>query len=588
MSLDRYLNKSCLILLVDDTPDNLRLLSKILEAQGFKVRKTVSGKMAIQAAQMEPPDLILLDINMPEINGYEVCKQLKLQENTANIPIIFISALDQTADKIRAFETGGVDYITKPFQELEVLARVRNQLIIYQQQQQLTIQNKQLQQEISERQAALRDRKQVEAALQALNRCFEKQLVERTTQLQQALEFEERLKRITDKVRDSLDEKQIWQVAVEELTVGLELDYCYSSICDIESKTFAIAYEYKNQNNSYLARDWINSLILLPELCQTLLPEQTTQFCWCESKWLQKNNCKYAILFCPILDEQGILGNLWLFKPRAKAFDELEVRLVKQVANHCAIALHQARLYQAAQVQVQELQKLNQLKDDFLGCISHELRTPIANIKSLIQLLETELTISNAQSKTMSECFVTLHEECESELKLIQDLLDLQYLGAESYPLQLTTLDLHDWIPHTLEAFLNKCQQQQKNLQIHLASDLPLLTTDMSSLGRILHELVNNACKYTPVGETINVTACQKDGMLHISVSNSGVEIPEVELSRIFDKFYRIPNTGRFISKGTGLGLALVKKLVEHLSGSISAESQAGQICFTVVLPIIS
>lgn len=152
----------CQILIVDDNPDNLRLLSKILESNGFKVKKTMSGKIAIQAAKIEPPDLILLDINMPDMNGYEVCQQLKSQEKTAQIPIIFISALDQTRDKIIAFEIGGVDYITKPFQELEVLARVKSQLIIYQQKQQLIQQNQLLQQEIQERQ-------KVEAALLEAN-----------------------------------------------------------------------------------------------------------------------------------------------------------------------------------------------------------------------------------------------------------------------------------------------------------------------------------------------------------------------------------------------------------------------------------
>ncbi|MBD2291928.1 PleD family two-component system response regulator [Anabaena sphaerica FACHB-251] len=150
------------ILIVDDNPDNLRLLSKMLESKGFKIKKTVSGEIAIHAAKIEPPDLILLDINMPDMNGYEVCRQLKSQEKTANIPIIFISALDQTTDKIMAFEMGGVDYITKPFQELEVLARVKNQLIIYQQHQQLIEQNQKLHQEIKVRQ-------KVEEALLAAN-----------------------------------------------------------------------------------------------------------------------------------------------------------------------------------------------------------------------------------------------------------------------------------------------------------------------------------------------------------------------------------------------------------------------------------
>lgn len=139
------------ILLVDDNPDNLRLLSKILEAHGNRVRKSLSGKMALQATHREPPDLILLDINMPEMSGYDVCQQLKASEQTRDIPVIFISALDQLDDKIRAFELGGADYITKPFQEQEVLMRVRNQILIQQQRKQLLQQNQRLELEIQER-----------------------------------------------------------------------------------------------------------------------------------------------------------------------------------------------------------------------------------------------------------------------------------------------------------------------------------------------------------------------------------------------------------------------------------------------------
>ncbi|MEH2048631.1 GGDEF domain-containing response regulator [Nostoc sp.] len=139
------------ILVVDDTPDNLRLLAKMLELQGYTIRKSLNGRMALQAAERHPPDLILLDINMPEMNGYEVCQQLKASKITNHIPIIFISALDQINDKLQAFELGGQDYITKPFQELEVLMRVKNQLLIKQQHQQLLEQNQSLEGEIQER-----------------------------------------------------------------------------------------------------------------------------------------------------------------------------------------------------------------------------------------------------------------------------------------------------------------------------------------------------------------------------------------------------------------------------------------------------
>jgi diguanylate cyclase (GGDEF)-like protein len=130
------------ILIVDDVPENLRLLSRMLECHGYRVRRSISGKLALQAARLEPPNLILLDINMPEMDGYEVCYQLKNHESTADVPVIFISALDQMGHKLQAFDLGAVDYITKPFQEQEVLARVRAQLTI-QQQRQLLIQHNQ-------------------------------------------------------------------------------------------------------------------------------------------------------------------------------------------------------------------------------------------------------------------------------------------------------------------------------------------------------------------------------------------------------------------------------------------------------------
>lgn len=146
------------LLIVDDTPDNLRLIAKILESEGYVVRKALNGKMALQGALRQPPDLILLDITMPHINGYDVCRQLKAAPQTAPIPIIFISALNQIQDKVLAFETGGSDYITKPFQDQEILMRVKNQLLIQQQQQELETQrqllvtkNRQLEQEVQER-----------------------------------------------------------------------------------------------------------------------------------------------------------------------------------------------------------------------------------------------------------------------------------------------------------------------------------------------------------------------------------------------------------------------------------------------------
>ncbi|MEA5508825.1 response regulator [Crocosphaera sp. UHCC 0190] len=125
------------ILIVDDKPENLRVLDKMLTDKGYNVRKAINGNLALMSAQSTSLDVILLDIKMPEMDGYEVCEKPKTNPKTQDIPVIFVSALDETFNKIKAFELGGVDYITKPFQPEEVIARIENQLTIQRQKKQL-------------------------------------------------------------------------------------------------------------------------------------------------------------------------------------------------------------------------------------------------------------------------------------------------------------------------------------------------------------------------------------------------------------------------------------------------------------------
>ncbi|MBD2199251.1 MULTISPECIES: hybrid sensor histidine kinase/response regulator [Calothrix] len=587
------------ILLVDDTPDNLRLLSKMLELQGYTVRKSLNGRMALQAAQRDPPDLILLDINMPEMNGYEVCQKLRTLEGTPKIPIIFISALDEVNDKIRAFELGGQDYITKPFQELEVLARIRNQLFIQQHRQRL-------EEEIQERQHA-------QTQLQLLNSDLERQVELRTSELQQSLNFAATVKRISDKVRDSLDPHQILQSAVEELAIALQVNCCDAVLYDRQSANIRYQYAMSGEtvNQSHMLY-----LTETPEIYQQL--QQQRSYCaFCQIP-RTANSQNSAILACSIFDdrveETGILGDLWLFKNNQAIFSDIEVKLVQQVANQCAIALRQARLYAAAQSQIQELQRINQLKDDFLNTVTHELRSPIANMKMMIQLLSSllepedkptaEIYPSFYQDSQTVQYLTVLQENCDRELQLLEDILSLQHLEARTYPQQQTNINLQYLMLHIIEPFERLIHNQQQSFKVNLAPELPTINIDSFSLSRIITELLNNAWKYTPPGEKISldVSVCedktakpqriqhprqQQSSCLQIIVSNTGVEISPEELPRIFDKFYRIPNQDPWKHSGTGLGLTLVKKLVEYMNGLIWAESKNHQTKFILQFPFV-
>lgn len=150
------------ILIVDDTLPNLRLLSSMLTEHGYEVRGVPNGPMALTVARSGPPDIILLDINMPGMSGYEVCQQLKATPETRDIPIIFISALGEVLDKVRAFSVGGVDYITKPFQIEEILVRIKTHLTMRNLQRELQQANDELARVNAALQAEITRRQQME------------------------------------------------------------------------------------------------------------------------------------------------------------------------------------------------------------------------------------------------------------------------------------------------------------------------------------------------------------------------------------------------------------------------------------------
>ncbi len=421
------------------------------------------------------------------------------------------------------------------------------------------------------------ERKQTEVALHQLTVNLESLVAERTAQLQQALEFEATLKRITDKVRDSLDESQILQTVVQELAVVLGATCCNTALYNIEKGSSTICYEYATLNPQAQARTI--QIEAFPEIYQQILQGQYCQFCSIIPNPIRG---RVAMLTCPIIDDRGVLGDLWLINQPDYAYNELEIRLVQQVANQCAIAIRQAQLYQAVKAQVESLQKLNALKDDFLSTVSHELRTPLSNMKMALSMLK----LTRSSEEKSQRYLEILTSECNRETELVNDLLDLQRLEAESYLLlPRETVSLQDFLPSIIAPFQVRIGERQQLLQIHLPPDLPELVTDRTSLERILVELLNNACKYTPAGGEIIFSVDYKSAQLttQFCISNT-TEIPAAYLLRIFDKFYRIPNADPWRQGGTGLGLALVQKLVNLLKGTISVESSGGWTTFTLEL----
>ena len=180
------------VLIVDDLPDNLRVLSATLGQKGYEVRCAKNGAMALRAAISAPPDLILLDVKMPDMNGYEVCQQLKASPATQDVPVIFMSALDDVLDKVKAFEVGAVDYIIKPFQVEEVLARIKSQLALQAAKAEIRLLNAELEQRVQQR----------TAQLATANQLLQREITNRKRTEQWLQESETRLESILDTLEE--------------------------------------------------------------------------------------------------------------------------------------------------------------------------------------------------------------------------------------------------------------------------------------------------------------------------------------------------------------------------------------------------
>ena len=544
--------RSGTILIVDDTPDNLLVLFSYLEEQGFKVLLAEDGQTALHIARAKAPDLILLDVLMPGMDGFETCCRLKAEPMTQEIPVIFLTALSETVNKVQGFKLGGVDYITKPTEQEEVLVRIQTHLHLRQMRQALVKQSQ--------------------------------TLARQNQKLQQAWDFEAVVRRATEKIRDSLDEKQILATATQELAEVLDLSSCQIELYDSEQTTATIAYEHtvtlpKCQGISRDIKEF-------PELYQQLLQKRPLQLVEPIPEF-NPQGIQVNRLACPIFDDRGIIGNLWGLRPPSEVFTTLEIRLMQQVADQCAIAIRQARLHQAANQQVEELAKLNQLKDDFLKTISHELKAPVSSIQLAVETMET--LINNKQnlekSKTFKRVLKIFYESCERQKQLVDDLLTLCYIDAKAKTVELEIIDLHLWIPDLTQLYLQRTQNQKQQLILDLVAEKLEVAVDPLILERIVRELLHNACKYTPADQVITIQTEANESEISLCVINTGVEIPIKEQKLIFNQFYRIPNNDPWKYGGTGLGLTLIQKLATMLDATVDVQSDSKQTVFCIRFP---
>ncbi|MFB8787885.1 MAG: adenylate/guanylate cyclase domain-containing protein [Potamolinea sp.] len=415
-SLTNFINLTKdVILIVDDTPTNLGMLCDFLNDSSFEVLVAIDGESAIEQAIYAQPNLILLDVLMPGIDGFETCRRLKANHSTQAIPVIFMTALGETGDKVKGFQVGAIDYVTKPIQPEEVVARITNHLTIQKLQNQLQKQNLQLRQEVKDRQQA-------------------EELV------RQQVERERLLSEISQRIRKSLNLAKILNTTVSEVRQLLQTDRVllyqffedWSGIVAVESVS---TKELSILNTTITDPCFRESSTQLYQQGRILVTEDiyTAGMTACHVDFLANFKVR-ANLVVPILQGENLWGLLIAHQCSGpRQWEQFEVDLLKQLSTSIAIAIQQGQLHQRLRRQNQVLVALAKSKTVSHGDLNSTLR---------------QVTEAAAQTLEISQVSVWLYSRDYSKIHCL-DLFDRSTnlhthgseLSAQDYPIYFQALE---------------------------------------------------------------------------------------------------------------------------------------------------
>ncbi|MCC3602513.1 MAG: response regulator [Microcoleus sp. PH2017_29_MFU_D_A] len=461
------------ILVVDDTPQNLRLLAGILSDKGYQVRPVPNGKLALSAAQKMPPDIVLLDIMMPDMDGYEVCQRLKDSEVTKDIPVIFISAINDVMDKVKAFAVGGVDFITKPFQVEEVLARIETHLKICSLQQSLQEKNQDLATAIYQLQAT-----------------------------QEHLIQSEKM------------------AALGQLIAGIAHE--------INTPLGIIGSSIDNISNF-----WDENLEKMPQFFQQLSEESQA--------------CFLALLHRSTNHET-------LFTSREK-------RKIKQQLRN--------------ELMAGGIENAEEIADSL---VDMEIYDRIEELLPFFKLPDWEVVFNTAYQFASFKKSISLIQRATAKSgKVVFALKSYAHFDSKQEKVQA---NLHDGIEMVLTLYQNQLKHGIEVVKNY--GDLPKIMCYPDDLNQVWTNLIHNALQAMDYKGILTIETKQQESDLVLKFTDDGKGIPPEVIPKIFHPFFTTKSAG----EGSGLGLDIVRKIVDKHEGTIAVESVPGQTSFTVSLPI--
>ncbi|MGB3509969.1 MAG: response regulator [Microcoleaceae cyanobacterium] len=521
-------NSEGTILIVDDQLSNLKILATLLKDNSYKVKKAIDGESALISIETDTPDLILLDIKMPDLNGYEVCERLKANPKTKDIPVIFISALNEVFDKVKAFEVGGIDYITKPFQEEEVLARVKSQLIIQKQKQLLEKERESLKQEIKQRQEA------------------------------EAILYQSRAL-ISGILNSSLDGIAAME-ALRDKRTGNIIDFS----CLVVNPIIARAFNREPQ-------DLIGKLVL--------------------KKFLNRINYDLFSNLVNVVEtgkslEQDIYYN---DQEEGKWYHFIAVKL----GDGFAITVRDITERKNLELTLEET---NKELEAFSYSVAHDFRNQLGNIDSLIYFLKEEYEDSNYITQNAQDYFDLISRTTYRTQHIIKDLLLLSKIKKSAITLELVNLS------STVEDILMKLQIKESQRKVKLVIQ-PNVTAkaDQRFLTIALENLISNAWKYSSKKDVSHIefgvlsaekrkldsiinqcslyykdqNLCEHKLELVYFIKDNGAGFNMENFKELFTPFKRFHSDDEF--PGTGIGLSIVKRIINRHQGLIWCTSEVEQ-----------
>jgi len=548
------------ILIADDEPDSLEILSESLKDLGYRIRGVPDGQAALDRIRAKLPDLVLLDVHMPRLDGFSVCRILKEDERFRDLPVIFISSLDDELDKVKGFRSGGVDYITKSMGLEELRVRVQTAL----------------------------DLGNSRKTLRRLNADLFRQ-------------YENLFENVPVGILNFNSDGKVLKVnrTFLEMTGYNDRELTEENLKDMTLREDSGGLE------ELLNRPWQTGM---PEIDRELrFLKKDGSVIWGKLKirfhWTGSQSTSYGIAAVEDITEQKKIG-----EELARYRDRLEILVDERTgelerSRLAALNLVQDANYQKMRAEEAlgrlealnaELRKAkdaaetaNRAKSAFLTNMSHEIRTPMNAVLGFSEILRQQE--DDARKKKYLD---SIHTSGEALLSLINNVLDLSKIEAGKLELQFSSVSLRSLLREMETLFFHRAENKGLSLVTRTASGVPdRVVLDDTRLRQVLINLIGNAVKFTDRGAVTVSADCGADETsgpvdLLIQVEDTGIGIPADQQAGIFLPFQQVAGQKQSEYGGTGLGLSITRRLVEIMGGRISVESREGVgTVFRVTLP---